>query len=97
VNIVHNDHSLNHFFELSVTVSIVLRGRQEPLARQQKYEPYDPDPYFTSHSLLGLYSVSSDQEIAPADKAFLEILTPGLEINSITVSLPNDTGNICNF
>lgn len=137
IDIVHNDHSLNHFFELSVTVSMLLRGlqsrfylydkknghflcvcdsrtgiievpealslspslslssiqeydnwlyyplyprpgtgRQEPLDRQDEHGPYDPDPYFASHSLLGLYAVSSHGEIAPEDKAFFEILTP---------------------
>ncbi|RUM43465.1 MAG: hypothetical protein DSY80_05575 [Desulfocapsa sp.] len=138
VNIVHSDHSLHHFFELSVTVSTILcglrsrfylydekndhflcvcdsstglietpealsplilplspttvqqydnwlyyplyprsgTGRQEPLDRQQEHGPYDPDPYFASHSLLGLYAVSSDQEITPADKTFFEVLTP---------------------
>ncbi len=136
VNIVHNDHSLNQFFELCVTVSMVLRGlpsrfylydktndhflcvcdsctgiietpeavrplplsifsvqehddwlyyplyprtgtgRQEPLDRQEEHGPYDPDPYFSSHSLLGLYAVSADQELTSADKAFFEVLTP---------------------
>jgi signal transduction histidine kinase len=137
VDIVHKDHGLNHFFKLSVTVSMVLQGlqsrfylydkendhflcvcdsstglteapeavrpltlplsppavqehdnwlyyplyprpgtgRQEPLARQQEQGPYDPDPYFASHSLLGLYAVSSDQTISHSDKDFFEILT----------------------
>jgi len=138
VNIAHNDHSLHRFFELSVTVSMELRGlqsrfylydkkndyflcvcdsdtgiietsellhplhfpysapsahehdnwlyyplyprlgtgRQEPLDRQQEHGPYDPDPYFASHSLLGLYAVSCKQEITPGDKTFFEVLSP---------------------
>jgi signal transduction histidine kinase len=51
-------------------------GRQEPLDRQQEHGPYDPDPYFASHSLLGLYAVSTEQEITPGDKTFFEVLSP---------------------
>lgn len=36
---------------------------------------YDPDPYFASHSLLGLFGVSPVQELNTEDRAFFQILT----------------------
>jgi len=136
VDIIHNDHSLERFFQVCVTVPLFLgdmqaefylfnqktkhflrvcdsraglieppqlddtvpgtdigatvdrnnrrfyplfprtgTGRQEPRTKQGEQELYDPDPYFASHSLLGLYAVSPLDNISKEDHHFFQILT----------------------
>ncbi len=50
-------------------------ARQDPRPKQGRQELYDPDPYFTSHSLLGLYAVSPVENITEEDNRFFQILT----------------------
>ena len=50
-------------------------ARQEPQPRQGDQELYDPDPYFASHSLLGLYAISPTKNISEEDHCFFRILT----------------------
>jgi len=136
VDIIHDDHSLNRFFQVCVTVPLLLggfqadfflyekktrrflcvcdntnglleppradnSGLQEDMRRVQEHNGkllfplyprtgttqqevqaehggqglYDPDPYFASHSLLGMYCVSPVDELNNADKKFFQILT----------------------
>lgn len=49
--------------------------QQEPQAGETGQELYDPDPYFASHTLLGLYAVSPLQELSKEDRLFFQILT----------------------
>ncbi len=49
--------------------------RQEVKAGPGNQGLYDPDPYFASHSLLGLYSVSPLEKLGPADREFFRFLT----------------------
>ena len=44
--------------------------RTEPGARG----PYDPDPFYASHSLLGLYGVSPAESLEGEDRLFFQIL-----------------------
>ena len=37
--------------------------------------PYDPDPYFASHSLLGLYGLAPAGELSDQDRLFFDLLT----------------------
>ncbi len=136
VDIIHDDLSLNRFFQISVTTPLLLNDLQVrfylyekktdrflcvcdsvngllnppqetgsalpsairqvsehngwllyPLyprtgTTQQEFKEghggqglYDPDPYFSSHSLLGLYGVSPVLELNTEDRAFFQILT----------------------
>jgi len=50
-------------------------ARQDPRPKKGNQELYDPDPYFTSHSLLGLYAVSPVESISEEDHCFFQILT----------------------
>jgi signal transduction histidine kinase len=136
VDIIHNDHSLERFFQVSVTVPPLLGNfqaefylyeqkanrflrvcdsetglidpprpneselatdistivdqnerrfyplyprtgttRQDPRSEKRYQGLYDPDPYFASHSLLGLYGVFPATEISDADDCFFQILT----------------------
>ncbi len=50
-------------------------ARQEPRPKQGAQELYDPDPYFASHSLLGLYVISPTKNITEEDHRFFQILT----------------------
>ncbi|MDO8946333.1 MAG: ATP-binding protein [Desulfocapsaceae bacterium] len=49
--------------------------QQEGQAWHGGQEIYDPDPYFASHSLLGLYAVSPLAQISDEDKEFFHILS----------------------
>ena len=136
VDIVHNDHALDRFFQVSVTVPLFLgdlqaefylfnqktnhflrvcdsraglikppqvaepapgvdisavvdrdqrrfyplfprtgTGRHEPRPDKGCQEHYDPDPYFASHSLLGLYAVLPAENLSEEDHCFFQILT----------------------
>lgn len=136
VDVIHENHSLEYFFQVSVTTPLLLGGLQArfylyekktdrflcvcdsenglldpprpagsdlppdsrevqeygdqlfyPLyprtdATQQKIqvwhagqEIYDPDPYFASHSLLGLYALSPVAQISDEDRDFFRILS----------------------
>ncbi|MFH2122124.1 MAG: HAMP domain-containing sensor histidine kinase [Pseudomonadota bacterium] len=136
VDIIHDDHSLKRFFQVSVTIPLLLGGlqarfylyekktdrflcvcdsesgllepplpagsdlphdrrevqeygnqlfyplyprtsaaQQEGQAWQGGQEIYDPDPYFASHSLLGLYAVSPLSQISNEDRDFFRILS----------------------
>lgn len=139
VDIIHDDHSLQRFFKVCVTVPLLLNGLQarfylyesksdrflcvcdsssglldpprpaapglaannrsvhdwdgwlvHPLyprtgsrqqhslsvhAGQSGQGLYDPDPYFASHTLLGLYAVSPAQKLSKEDRSFFQILT----------------------
>lgn len=136
VDVIHDDHSLKYFFQVSVTTPLLLGGLQArfylyekktdrflcvcdsengllepplpagsdlppdcrevqeygdqllyPLyprtdATQQKIqvwhagrEIYDPDPYFASRSLLGLYALSPLAQISDEDRDFFRILS----------------------
>ncbi|MDD3814158.1 MAG: ATP-binding protein [Desulfocapsaceae bacterium] len=136
VDVIHDDHSLKYFFQVSVTAPLLLGGLQArfylyekktgrflcvcdsenglldpphpagsdlppdnrevqeygdqlfyPLyprtdTTQQKIqvwhagqEIYDPDPYFASHSLLGLYALSPLTQISDEDRDFFQILS----------------------
>ncbi len=37
--------------------------------------PYDPDPYFASHSLLGLYALAPADRLSDQDRLFFDLLT----------------------
>jgi len=136
VDIIHDDHSLQRFFQVCVTVPPMLNGLQArfylyenkgdrflcvcdsknglleppqaaapeftvkkravyeyddwlvyPLyprtgSTQQEVQPgkagqglYDPDPYFASHTLLGLYAVSPARNLSQGDRSFFRVLT----------------------
>ena len=136
VDIIHDDYSLHRFFQVCVTVPLMLNRLQArfylyenkndrflcvcdsrnglleppqpadpaltaknrsvyeyddwlvyPLyprtgSTQQEFQPgqtgqglYDPDPYFASHTMLGLYAVSPAQELSKEDRSFFQILT----------------------
>ncbi len=49
---------------------------------------YDPDPYFSSHSLLGLYVVSPLDQLSREDRLFFEVLCPwiGYKLNNRLLS-----------
>ncbi len=49
-------------------------ARQDPRPKQGEQELYDPDPYFASHSLLGLYAISPTENITEEDHCFFQIL-----------------------
>ena len=135
-DIVHNDHALDLFFQVSVTVPLFLgdlqaefylfnqktnhfllvcdsraglieppqiadlkpgidistvvdrdqrrfyplfprtgTGRHKPRPDKGCQVLYDPDPYFASHSLLGLYAVLPAENISEEDHCFFQILT----------------------
>lgn len=136
VDIIHDDHSLHRFFQICVTVPLLLgdiRARfylfekktdgflcvcdsdnglldpprpadgelpgavrtvlehdgqllyplfprtgttqQEVQAGHSSGGPYDPDPYFASHSLLGLYGISPLELFDHSDREFFRFLT----------------------
>ena len=137
VDIIHNDHSLQRFFQVCVSVPLMLNslrarfylyesktdrflcvcdgryGLLEPpqpagreltaknrsvyeyddwlmyplyprtgssqqefqLGQEVGQELYDPDPYFASHTLLGMYAVSPAPEVSKEDRVFFQILT----------------------
>ena len=50
-------------------------GRHDPRPDHRCQGLYDPDPYFASHSLLGVYAVSPTGNISKEDHCFLQILT----------------------
>jgi signal transduction histidine kinase len=50
-------------------------ARKDPQPRQGCQGLYDPDPYFASHSLLGLYVVLPAGKINDEDSCFFKILT----------------------
>ncbi len=136
VDIVHDDHSLQRFFQVCVTVPVFLDGlqarfylyesrkdrflcvcnsgdglldpprsgelpltgknrsvhewnewlvhplypragttQQEIVPGQVEQGPYDPDPYFASHTLLGSYAVFPARELSEEIRLFFRILT----------------------
>ena len=136
IDIIHNDHSLQRFFQVSVTVPPLLgnfqaefylyeqktnrflrvcdsetglidppqadesglatdistivdhnghrfyplyprtgTARQDPRSEKRCQGLYDPDPYFASHSLLGLYGIFPAAGITDANECFFQILT----------------------
>ena len=51
-------------------------GRQEfAVSGRRDQGPYDPDPYFASHSLLGLYALSPADKLSSQDQLFFNVLT----------------------
>ncbi len=135
VDIIHDDHSLQRFFQVCVTIPLMLNGLQgrfylyenkkdrflcvcdsssglleppraaepgmaaekgllheadgwllyplyprsgstqlEPQAKQAGQGLYDPDPYFASHTLLGMYAVSPVRELSAETRLFFQIL-----------------------
>ncbi len=50
-------------------------AQQELLTGQTGQGLHDPDPYFASHSLLGIYAVSPVRELSQEDRSFFQILT----------------------
>ena len=136
VDIIHDDHSLTRFFQVCVTVPVLLGGfraefylyekknnrflcvcdstngllepprpddsglhedirtvqehngqllfplyprtgttQEEVRAEHSGQGLYDPDPYFASHSLLGMYCLSPVEKLNEADRNFFQILT----------------------
>ena len=51
-------------------------GREEFKAgNRRNHGPYDPDPYFASHSLLGLYALAPADQLNDQDRLFFDLLT----------------------
>lgn len=50
-------------------------SRQPPAPSHAGQKIYDPDPYFSQHSLLGIFAVSPEDPIDPLDAETLHILT----------------------
>ncbi|HHD56560.1 MAG TPA: hypothetical protein ENK89_02635, partial [Desulfobulbaceae bacterium] len=66
------DHNGHRFYPLYPRTG---SARQDPRSAKRCQGLYDPDPYFASHSLLGLYGVFPAAGITDANDCFFQILT----------------------